>query len=204
MTFGRFVVLPSPTLLLPLADLKAFEKPRCPNYGKQMVDISESGLKELKIAEHFSGGCQCGAVRFHLKGAPGKAGICHCRMCQKAFGSWGAALVSVPANNLSWIRGQPSEFRSSAIVARGFCSKCGTPLYMREDGDANFEIAIGAFDEPDRIGPLTEQVGIESRVSWFEHMHLLPEQTTTETRTPQDLAKLKTFQHPDYDTELWP
>lgn len=75
---------------------------------------------------------------------------------------------------------------------------------MREDGDANFEIAIGAFDEPDRIGPLTEQVGIESRVSWFEHMHLLPEQTTTETRTPQDLAKLKTLQHPDYDTELWP
>ena len=168
-----------------------------------MVDFHESGLKESKIAEHFSGGCQCGAIRFHFKGALGKAGICHCRMCQKAFGSWGAALVSVPAQNLSWTRGRASEFRSSAIVARGFCASCGTPLYMREDGDANVEIAIGAFDEPGRIGPLIEQVGIESRVSWFNGMHLLPEQSTSETRTPQDLARLKSLQHPDYDTDHW-
>ena len=136
--------------------------------------------------------------------ALGRAGICHCRMCQKAFGSWGAALVSVPANNLSWTRGQPSVFRSSAIVARGFCAKCGTPLYMREDGDDNFELAMGAFDNPSDVGPLAEQVGVESRVSWFNDMHLLPEQTTAETRTPQDLAKLKSLQHPDHDTDHWP
>ena len=169
-----------------------------------MVDISKSGLKELKIAEQFSGGCQCGAIRFHIVGALGRAGICHCRMCQKAFGSWGAALVSVPANKLSWTRGTPQEFRSSAIVARGFCAKCGTPLYMREDGDVNFEISTGAFDSLSSIGPLAEQVGVESRVSWFNDMHRLPEKTTAETRTPQDLAKLKSLQHPDHDTEHWP
>jgi hypothetical protein len=39
---------------------------------------------------------------------------------------------------------------------------------MREDDDDNFELAIGAFDEPSRIGPLTEQVGVEGRVSWFK------------------------------------
>jgi hypothetical protein len=169
-----------------------------------MVDISESGLKESEITGNFSGGCQCGAVRFHVRGTLGRAGICHCRMCQKAFGSWGAALVSVPANNLSWTRGQPGEFRSSAIVARGFCAKCGTPLYMHEDGDENFELAIGTFDEPNRVGPLAGQVGIESRVLWFRDMHLLPEQSTAETRTPQDLAKLKSLQHPDHDTDHWP
>ena len=43
-----------------------------------------------------SGGCQCGAVRYHFTGALGRASICHCRMCQKAFGSFGAPLVSVP------------------------------------------------------------------------------------------------------------
>ncbi len=34
----------------------------------------------------LTGGCQCGAVRFraaHL----GRASLCHCRMCQKAFGN---------------------------------------------------------------------------------------------------------------------
>ncbi len=137
----------------PPAQLQAIENPRCPNYGKQMVDFPVSALKELKLAGIFSGGCQCGAIRFHVEGALGRAGICHCRMCQKAFGSWGAALVSVPASNLSWTRGKPSVFKSSAIVARGLCSRCGTPLYMREDGDANFELAIGAFDEPQASAP---------------------------------------------------
>ena len=32
-----------------------------------------------------SGGCQCGAVRYSITVEYGKAGICHCRMCQKAF-----------------------------------------------------------------------------------------------------------------------
>ena len=75
---------------------------------------------------------------------------------------------------------------------------------MREDGDANIELAIGAFDEPSRVGPLTEQVGVESRVSWFNQMHLVPEQTTEEMRAPQDLARLKSLQHPDHDTDHWP
>ena len=36
----------------------------------------------------YSGGCQCGAVRFHVEGALGDASVCHCRMCQKATGNF--------------------------------------------------------------------------------------------------------------------
>jgi hypothetical protein len=152
----------------------------------------------------ISGGCQCGALRYRVTGPLGRAGICHCRMCQKAFGNFGAALVSVPAARLEWTRGEPSVFRSSAIVGRGFCSACGTPLFMREDGDPNFEMSIGSLDDPDAIAPLTDQVGIESKVSWFESMHLLPQRTTDEDRTPEDLARLNSLQHPDRDTDHWP
>ena len=42
----------------------------------------------------YTGGCQCGAVRFRVEGALGDASVCHCRMCQKAFGNFYAALVS--------------------------------------------------------------------------------------------------------------
>ena len=125
-------------------------------------------------------------------------------MCQKAFGSWGAALVSVSLKNFRWTRGKPQEFRSSPIVARGFCADCGTPLYMCEDSDPNIEIAMGAFDEPSRLGPIVEQVGIESRVAWFNGMHLAPAQTTAETRSPEDLVRLKSLQHPDHNTDNWP
>jgi hypothetical protein len=151
-----------------------------------------------------SGGCQCGAVRYRISGEFGKAGICHCRMCQKAFGNFGAALVSVPAKNLAWTRSAPSTFRSSAIVDRGFCSRCGTPLFMREDGDNNYEIAIGSLDDPNAVAPMTDQSGIESKVAWFDGMHRLRPQKTGDYRTPEDLAKLKSLQHPDHDTEHWP
>ena len=152
----------------------------------------------------WSGGCQCGAVRYHFQGAPAKAGICHCRMCQKAFGSWGAAFVSLPASNLRWTRGEPSEFRSSAIVARGFCPSCGTPLYMREDDDPNYEIAIGTLDDPGAVSGFTEQAGVESEVPWFSTMHLLPRQHTADYRSADDLARLTSLQHPDHDTDQWP
>ena len=158
----------------------------------------------MKKTKDFSGGCQCGSVRFQVVGTLGRAGICHCRMCQKAFGSWGAALLTVPIKNFSWTRGKPSEFRSSAIVARGFCDKCGTPLYMREDGDDNIEMAMGCFDEPNRVGPLVDQVGVEARVSWFDGMAKLPMQRTSDYRTPEDMARLASLQHPDHDTKNWP
>jgi hypothetical protein len=151
----------------------------------------------------ITGGCQCGAIRYRIEGPLGTAGICHCRMCQKAFGSWGAALVSVPVANFLWTRGEPSEFRSSAIVARGFCPDCGTPLYMKEDGDANWDIAIGSLDDPE-LAPPTSQAGVESELAWFAVLHTLPRIRTDEDRSPEDLQKLKSFQHPDHDTDPWP
>jgi hypothetical protein len=152
----------------------------------------------------LSGGCQCGAVRYRITGPLGKAGICHCRMCQKAFGNFGAALVSVAYADMAWTRGSPAEFRSSAIVARGFCKRCGTPLYMREDSDPNIEMAIGTLDNPNAIAPMTEQSGSESKVRWFDAMFALATQTTADYRSADDLVRLASLQHPDHDTEHWP
>ncbi len=148
-----------------------------------------------------SGGCQCGAVRFRVTGALGDASICHCRMCQKAFGSFGAPLVRVPATNLAWTRGKPATFRSSSIVDRAFCDKCGTPLYLHEDGFADFELAMGTFDDPNDLPPLARQSGIESKVHWFDSMRDLPTERTEADRTPEDMVRLKSLQHPDHDTD---
>jgi hypothetical protein len=99
----------------------------------------------------YTGGCQCGAVRFRVEGALGDASVCHCRMCQKAFGSFYAPLVSVREAKLVWTRGAPKYFQSSNHASRGFCENCGTPLtYTAPDGVG---LAIGAFDEPEGIVP---------------------------------------------------
>ncbi|MUZ66401.1 GFA family protein, partial [Agrobacterium vitis] len=52
-----------------------------------------------------TGGCQCGAIRFRVNGALKDSSICHCRMCQKAFGAYYAPLVSVRGVDFQWTRG---------------------------------------------------------------------------------------------------
>ncbi len=149
--------------------------------------------------EGQSGGCQCGRVRFRIDGPLGRASICHCRMCQKAFGSFFGPLVSASNDRFAWTRGEPAWFQSSNKVRRGFCHHCGTPLAYDWGGPA-LELAIGAFDNPEAVPP-TMQTGLGHRLSWFSRLADLP------TRPPEEqskvdgfLAEVVSFQHPDRDT----
>ena len=150
----------------------------------------------------FTGGCQCGAVRFRVEGALGDASVCHCRMCQKAFGGFYAPLVSVRGAKLEWTRGAPKFFRSSNHASRGFCEHCGTPLcYEAPDGVG---LAIGAFDEAESIRP-TIQWGTEGKLPYVDEIPSLPgEDTMADLDSAPFLATLVSYQHPDYDTETWP
>lgn len=149
-----------------------------------------------------SGGCQCGAIRFRIDGELGDASVCHCRMCQKAFGGFYAPLVSVRDAKLIWTRGQPSRFKSSNFVERGFCNQCGTPLfYEAPDGVA---MAIGAFDTPADIEP-TVQFGVEGKLPYVDDLPSLPNRHTIEDiEAAPFLTELVSHQHPDHDTDGWP
>ena len=153
------------------------------------------------MTDTYSGGCQCGAVRFRLEGAPRNASICHCRMCQKAFGAFYAPLVDADPHQVTWTRGRPKYFQSSNYVKRGFCDNCGTPLtYEAPDGVG---LAIGAFDEPGRLKPVV-QFGVEAKVAYVDHLHELPERDTMDDiEAAPFLADLVNFQHPDHDTTGW-
>src|ERR1700748_2704060 len=109
----------------------------------------------------LTGGCQCGAIRFALKGVPLKISICHCRMCQKASGAPFASFADIENGDFTWTRGKPASFRSSSIAERDFCAACGTPLSFRRIDGPRIEIMTGAFDRPDRVGA-TPQYGTES------------------------------------------
>jgi hypothetical protein len=150
----------------------------------------------------YSGGCQCGAVRFRVEGALGDASICHCRMCQKAAGNFYLPLVSVRQAKLTWTRGEPKRFRSSNYAHRGFCGDCGTPLtYEAPDGVA---LAIAAFDKPEEIAP-TIQWGTEAKLPYVDGIPALPgEETMADITSAPFLADLVSYQHPDHDTDRWP
>jgi hypothetical protein len=150
----------------------------------------------------YTGGCQCGAIRFRVEGELSHSSICHCRMCQKAFGGYYAPLVSVRGADFEWTRGERKTFRSSNFAERGFCGDCGTPLtFEAPDGMA---LAIAAFDRPEGIAP-TIQWGTEAKLPYVDHVPNLPgEETMTDVDAASYLADLVSYQHPDHDTETWP
>ena len=142
----------------------------------------------------LTGGCQCGAVRFRAESL-GRPSICHCRMCQKAFGSFFGPLVT--GYGVVWTRGQPKLFRSSNLANRGFCADCGTPLTYQADGH-ELELAIGALDHPEMAAPAI-QVNPADRLPYFEGLADLPMQQRSAEREPF-YAAVVSYQHPDHDT----
>jgi hypothetical protein len=151
------------------------------------------------MSEMASGGCQCGAVRF--RGSRfGSSSVCHCRMCQKAFGSIFGLLVTV--HDLEWTRGTPRHFQSSNKVRRGFCGDCGTPLTYDYGGPV--EVAVGAFDRPEVVAP-TIQLNPTDKVPFFDGISSLPLRPDGVEPAMEKLkASVVSYQHPDYDTAVWP
>jgi hypothetical protein len=155
-------------------------------------------MRPMAENEPMTGGCQCGAVRFRASRL-GRPSICHCRMCQKAFGSFFGPFVTADHAHLEWTRGVPTLFRSSANVRRGFCNKCGTPIsyHMKE----HIELAIGAFDHPELLEPQI-QVNYKKRLPWIDRLFDKPVLDDPELEARH--AAIESWQHPDHDTDQWP
>ena len=145
-----------------------------------------------------TGGCQCGAVRYAIAGPLNNPHICHCRMCQKAFGNFFAALVGCRRADFTWTKGSPGVFKSSEVVERRFCRDCGTPLSFSYDYSKHIAVSIGSLDRPQGVAP-ERQYGIESRHPAFERLHALEGSRTEDDVPPDTMAKFKSRQHPDRD-----
>jgi hypothetical protein len=100
----------------------------------------------------LTGGCQCGAVRYALYSEPSEPSICHCRMCQKAFGNYFAPLAGVPLADLRWTKGEPGVFKSSELVERGFCRDCGSLPACRARCRVAAEARIAPAPRPGMTG----------------------------------------------------
>jgi hypothetical protein len=148
-----------------------------------------------------TGGCQRGAIRYAVHGEPADPLICHCRMCQKAFGAIADAFFTVREEELAWTRGRPALYRSSEPAERGFCSQCGTPLTFQHIGRDDLDIALGSLDRPADVKP-RRQCFVEARMPWFAELAALP--VSASSATAEEVARRKPYQHPDHDTAEWP
>jgi hypothetical protein len=147
----------------------------------------------------FTGGCQCGAIRYELSSAPDHVSVCHCRMCQKASGGPMMAFARVKKSNLRWTRGLPPSFRSSTLVERHFCGACGTPLTYNLIESPNISVTVGSLDEPGAARPVL-QYSVERTLPWLPTISGLPGKRTEEFMTSDLAARFVSYQHPDHGT----
>ena len=94
----------------------------------------------------MSGGCLCGAVRFTAAPRDHDIGACHCNMCRRWTAGPFLALEcggTVKIDDASDL----GIYRSSEWAERGFCKRCGTPLFYRLVGKDFYVVSAEAFDD---------------------------------------------------------
>ena len=128
------------------------------------------------------GGCVCGAVRYRVKNAPFRTGVCHCKFCQRRTGSAFGVGVYFKKEDFELLRGELSCYEhrsdeSSRWLRMEFCPKCGATvtwtLELFPDGRG---VAGGSFDD-------TSWLQIERHTWTRSSQHWVP--------IPPDVPKFK-------------
>lgn len=110
------------------------------------------------MTEEYSGGCQCGAVRYSFNGSMPAAYACHCGECKKQSAS--AFSLSLPmAFDRLTVYGNPVVFESTAFSGKAkynyFCSACGTRLWHSGScPPKQITLKVGTLDDSADITPL--------------------------------------------------
>jgi hypothetical protein len=111
-------------------------------------------------------------------------------MCQKQFGSFFGAFISVLPDHMRITR--------------------GTPLFYKFLSSPQIAVTISVRDHHSELKPLV-QFGIEAREPWFADLFHLPATVTGEGDngvgdTPERFGNIRmsSRQHPDHDTTDWP
>lgn len=104
------------------------------------------------MTEIMTGGCQCGAVRYEIRGTPLSLYACHCTECQKQSGSAFAMSMPVPRKAFVVTKGKLKEWRVIADSGREkictFCENCGTRIYHAPGNlPTSYTVKPGTLDD---------------------------------------------------------
>ena len=116
-----------------------------------------------------TGRCLCVACYYEIDGAPMIVAQCHCLDCQRLSGAGHTTGAMFPETAIR-IAGAPRTYELASeagnTVTRIFCGDCGSPLFGKNTGMADFmTVMVGTLDSSDDLIP---QVAIfrRSRRRW--------------------------------------
>lgn len=121
----------------------------------------------------LSGQCGCGAVNWTTAESIIWTAICHCDDCRRAASSDYVSWLGVPRHGLEWT-GPRHCFKSSDLVMRSFCQKCGTPLsFETEIFPRETHLYAATLDDKSRYKP-DLHIYWSERVPWIQAWDDLP------------------------------
>ena len=113
------------------------------------------------------GSCLCGSISYQVTGPVEDITACHCTQCRKQTGhywaSTGCALSDfemVSEEGLKW-------YRASDIASRGFCSKCGSTLFWKPNGEERISFSAGTIDEHSGL-KLNKHIFTDDKGDYYE------------------------------------
>lgn len=109
------------------------------------------------MAEAYTGGCACGAIRYSIAGEPVFSNDCQCRDCQRESGTGHLSHLTFARSGVT-VTGEAAHWDmvadSGNTKTRSFCPACGAPVYMTFAAMPDvFTIRAAGLDDPGRYRP---------------------------------------------------
>ena len=108
----------------------------------------------------LTGGCQCGDVRYEIRGRPVDLFVCHCLECRRQSSSAFGISVGVRSADFHILSGAPRVWTRAATVGGSldcwFCPRCGSRLWHGDrQRDAVISVKGGSLDTPPDLSRAT-------------------------------------------------
>ena len=141
------------------------------------------------MARRLEGGCQCGAVRYRVTGAPLTYYACHCWECRKQSASAFGLSFWVKRSDFELTSGElkfwerPADSGDTTVCA--FCPDCGSRLYHfgRHTPDT-LSLKAGALDDTAGLVPVGH-IWTRGKQDWVD-LDCLPGGDLTFEQEPPD------------------
>jgi hypothetical protein len=136
------------------------------------------------MATKYTGGCQCGEVRYEVVGTPRKLIVCHCTDCQRQSGSAFGMTLVVNEAGFRLTQGEVKTFASTSAAGRAklgaFCPQCGTRIYHKPEWrPGTVSVKPGTLDDTSELRP-DMHIWISSKQPWVT----IPDRVETHDTNP--------------------
>jgi hypothetical protein len=110
------------------------------------------------MSKAYTGGCECGKIRYEIADEPLFMNDCQCRDCQRRSGTGHGSYLTFPSRQHVKLEGAATHSKVTSdngnVKTHAFCPTCGSPVYLTFSATpAVFTVHAASLDDPGRYEP---------------------------------------------------